>query len=263
MPHHIRRYTGIFAHPGLQRAREQAHAAAARRAAKLLEAEGRGGDRHLIHVTDEELVAIRNSLGPDGKAGHRNPITGLESFAPEDDASTDSGIIDGFGDRYATGRPLQSAAFNVLRSMLPPNPSSPYGSTASFTEPDQPLSGGDAGQADPYQLAQGFVPLFVRPPWLLPRPMRPLEEYREAHPAERERADAFLKRVNRSPELHAPTAQTRRRKSRDLNKFRTIMSCHAAGAVTIAKRIRRPLVVLAITRRERAPPKSGTRAWAN
>jgi hypothetical protein len=177
MPHHVRRYTGIFAHAGLQRAREQAHAAAARRAAKLLEAQGRGGDRHLIHVSDKELAAIRNSFGPKGHAGRRNPITGLESFAPEDDASAESGIADDFGDQYAVGGPSQSAAFNVLRSILPTGLSSPpHGSAASFIGLDQPFPGRDDTQIDPYQLAQSFIPLFARPPILPPRILRPLEE---------------------------------------------------------------------------------------
>src|SRR6185312_6976318 len=59
VPDNMRRYSGIFAHAGLQRAKASAIAGAARRAAKALEAQGEGGDEHLIHVDDGELVAIR------------------------------------------------------------------------------------------------------------------------------------------------------------------------------------------------------------
>src|SRR6185437_14755941 len=89
MPHNFRRYTGLFAHAGLQRARETALSASARRAAKVLEAEGDRGDRHLVHVNDSELQAIRHAFGPGGRAGRPNSVTGLESFAPEDEDSAE------------------------------------------------------------------------------------------------------------------------------------------------------------------------------
>jgi len=58
----------------------------ARRAARALAQEGCGGDKHLIHVNQGELRAIRHAFGPAGRAGRRNPVTGLESFAPDDEA---------------------------------------------------------------------------------------------------------------------------------------------------------------------------------
>ena len=95
MPHNIRRYTGLFAHQGLLRAHQSAAAAATRRVASLLEAQGRGGDRHLVHVSDGELAVIRRAFGPRGHEGWRNPVTGLESFAPDDGDSINTEPIGG------------------------------------------------------------------------------------------------------------------------------------------------------------------------
>jgi hypothetical protein len=117
MPLNIARNTGLAAHAGLQRARISALAGAARRAARLLEQQGRAGDRHLVHVNDAELAAIRGAYGPAGRAGRRNPVTGLESFAPGEDTATGAAPEDGRfvgsnpdGSGYSIWLPLPSAA---------------------------------------------------------------------------------------------------------------------------------------------------------
>jgi len=148
MPTNVRRYTGVFAHAGLQRARESANAAAARRAAKLLEAAGERGDRHLVHVSDGELRSIRKAFGPGGHAGRRNPFTGLESFAPEDDnlaTRTDRSFVgtnpDGSG--YTIRLPREdidpvAAGYESLRRILPTSESA-QGTAPSVTEPSATL----------------------------------------------------------------------------------------------------------------------------
>jgi hypothetical protein len=131
MPRNMARNTGLSAHSGLQRAHESALAGAARRAARLLEQQGRAGDRHLVHVNHSELAAIRGAFGPAGRAGRRNPVTGLESFAPEDDTGADEAADDGSfvganpdGSGYVIRLPLTSAtqaqaALNVLTGIPP------------------------------------------------------------------------------------------------------------------------------------------------
>jgi len=76
-----------------RRAEASAIAGAARRAAKALGAQGEGGDEHLIHVDDGELAAIRGASGRSGRAGRRNRVTGLESFAPEEEAIAGAGFM--------------------------------------------------------------------------------------------------------------------------------------------------------------------------
>src|SRR6185312_7646337 len=179
MPHNLRRYSGPFAHAGLQRARESAVAATARRAAKLLETQGLANDRHLVHVNDEELSAIRGAFGRNGGVGRRNPVTGLESFTPEGDASLEmlahagpigGGIFDGAPHRVLSSRSaVEDSALNVLRSIPAYKPSV---DTVGYYPED------DTGYAPPdsHLLAQELLPLFARPPILTPRILRPLEE---------------------------------------------------------------------------------------
>lgn len=148
MPRNIGRNTGLSAHTGLQRARESALATAARRAAAGLAAQGQRGDRRLIHVDEETLDAIRAAFGPQGGAGRRNPVTGLEQFAPEEgeasSASEDMSRGAGVSDDDL------GAAYNALTGIRPAS--------------QQPQSS--------IQLAQ-IPPLlfFEEPPVLVPQPV--------------------------------------------------------------------------------------------
>jgi hypothetical protein len=122
MPRNIGRNTGLSAHAGLQRARESALAAAARRAAASLAAQGVGGDRRLIHVDDQALGAMRAAFGPKGRPGRRNPITGLEQFAPEerDVAGThESAPWDGVSPNFSFSDDDLTAAYDVLAGIRP------------------------------------------------------------------------------------------------------------------------------------------------
>lgn len=168
MPRNVSRYTGLFAHAGLQRARESALAGNERRDAALLAAHGQRGDQRLVHVDDAKLAAIRDAFAPHRRTGLLNPVTGLESFAPDDefadggpngDMSFAGSNSDGFDrdDSYLPG-PI-AAASNLLSSIVPDSG-----------------DGDGVPPAQSQQLAQAFIPLFARPPILVPRVLRPLEE---------------------------------------------------------------------------------------
>jgi hypothetical protein len=117
MPRNFARHTGLVAHAGLQRARDSALAASTRRAAALLAEQGQGGDRHLIHVDEGKLATMRHAFAR-GRAGRRNPVTGLESFAPDEDMPAGDTLLDmtsdASGDSAPAGMPSSGGGVPVV-----------------------------------------------------------------------------------------------------------------------------------------------------
>lgn len=81
----VPRNTGFTANSLLLRAQATSRnpkAPLARHGAALA-AQGQDGDKHLVHVNDDELAEIRRLFGHQGTGtGKPNPVTGLESFSP-------------------------------------------------------------------------------------------------------------------------------------------------------------------------------------
>lgn len=128
MPRNMARHTGLVAHAGLQRARESARADATKRAAKALARQGEGDDRHLIHLDTEKLALLRKGFAG-GRPGKVNLVTGLESFATDEDPVEDgdnSLPSDSSGSDYMAGSPSAvlydqaTSAKNVLNNIPPP-----------------------------------------------------------------------------------------------------------------------------------------------